>query len=668
MSKLNPQQQAAVTHINSPLLVLAGAGSGKTSVITNKIAWMLTEAGYRAKNVFAVTFTNKAAQEMQHRIRALLPGPISKGIKVSTFHTLGLRMLQSDTASMGYRPGITIMDATDSLAIIKDIGQELNLDDAEKYRNVISNWKNGFIWPTQAINVAQTEDEFNSAKIYGRYIEFLQACNAVDFDDLIAVPVRALQDNADFREKWQNQVRHLLVDEYQDTNGAQYEMVKLIVGKFGELTAVGDDDQSIYSWRGARPENLALLQSDFPNLKVIKLEQNYRSSKRILRSANHLIANNPHLFDKKLWCDLAEGTPLRVMACKHADDEADWISAEILNLKFKNKAKFSDIVILYRSNFQSRLFERSLREKQIPYKISGGSSFFDRTEIKDVLSYLRLLINPLDDSAFLRVVNTPRREIGATTLEKLGLHAQQRHTSLLNSCQNVGLQNTLPDRAIKRLRYFSNWIQNLSKLGESEDPTQVVLQLLNEAGYKEWLQETASSPAQAEARWRNVQELVDWIDQLSTSGSGKRENLLDIVSHISLMDMIAQNDQNEDTDEVCMMTLHAAKGLEFPYTFIVGMEEEILPHHSSLEEGFIEEERRLAYVGITRAQKSLTFTWAQQRKRYGERISCEPSRFLYELPEHDLVWIGDETSSTSPEQLKQSGKDTLAGLKDFLKD
>ncbi|HBR98439.1 MAG TPA: ATP-dependent DNA helicase Rep, partial [Gammaproteobacteria bacterium] len=602
MQQLNPQQRAAVKHLGTPLLVLAGAGSGKTSVITNKIAWMLQDAGYKAPSVYAVTFTNKAAQEMKHRIGGMLKRELTRGLNVSTFHTLGLRMLQMDAAAMGYRRGTTIMDETDSQNALREILNEGDsAETVEDVRPRISQLKNDFIWPEDALSRAQTDREYDIASIYQRYTELLQACNAVDFDDLIAVPVRALQNNAELKEKWQNRVRHLLVDEYQDTNAAQYQLIRLLVGKFGELTAVGDDDQSIYSWRGARPENLALLQEDFPKLTVIKLEQNYRSTRRILRSANQVIANNPHLFEKKLWSDLGHGDPLRVMACKNADDEANWVASEILSLKYRKRCKFSDIAILYRGNFQSRLFEKALREKQIPYKISGGSSFFDRPEIKDVLAYLRLLVNPLDDAAFLRIVNTPRREIGASTLEKLGQHARTRHNSLLNCCSDIGLENTLSPRALKRLRHFSDWMGGLATQAHHSDPADTVHQLLREAGYQDWLQDSCSTPAQADARWGNVDELTGWIERLSKDGSGKTDNLTDIVAHISLMDMIAQNSQ-DDADQVNMMTLHASKGLEFPHTYIVGMEEEILPHHSSLEDGFIEEERRLAYVGITRAR------------------------------------------------------------------
>ena len=666
MSQLNPQQQAAVKHINTPLLVLAGAGSGKTSVITRKIAWMLTEADFKARNVFAVTFTNKAAQEMKQRISGMLDSSLTRGLNVSTFHTLGLKMLQTDPAAMGYRRGITIMDDTDSHSAIREILKEAgSAEDSDSVRPKISHWKNDFVRPEQAIRDAATDHELEAAKIYLRYSELLQACNAVDFDDLIAVPVHALKENQELREKWQNRARHFLVDEYQDTNAAQYELIKLIVGKFGGLTAVGDDDQSIYSWRGARPENLALLQKDFPKLQVIKLEQNYRSTRRILRSANQLIANNPHLFEKKLWSDLGEGPQLRVMACKNADDEAHWLAAEILNLKFRKNISFGDIAILYRGNFQSRLFEKALRERQIPYKISGSSSFFDRAEIKDVLAYLRLLVNPQDDAAFLRIVNTPRREIGASTLETLGQHARTRHASLLQCCTDVALEQQLGARACKRLKFFSDWIRGLSEKAQGGDPVEIVDQLLREAEYRDWLEDSSSSREQGEARWRNVDELVGWIERLASENNGKNDDLTDIVSHISLMDMIAQND-DEGGNEVAMMTLHAAKGLEFPHTYIVGMEEEILPHHSSLEDDFIDEERRLAYVGITRARQALTFTWARYRRRYGERVECEPSRFLYELPEEDLVWMGDETATTSPEELKQNGLETLAGLKNLL--
>ena len=667
MSKLNPQQQAAVHHIDTPLLVLAGAGSGKTSVITRKIAWMLTDAGYRAPNVFAVTFTNKAAQEMRARIGTLLPSKLLRGLSVSTFHTLGLRMLQTDTDAMGYRPGITIMDDTDTRGAIGEILRELNAnEEVDPIKHKISNWKNDFQWPEDVMKTIDDERDMMAATVYGRYVELLHACNAVDFDDLISVPVRALQNNPELREKWQNRARHMLVDEYQDTNAAQYELVKLVVGKFGGLTCVGDDDQSIYSWRGARPENLALLKEDFPRLKVIKLEQNYRSTRRILRSANTVIANNPHIFDKKLWSDHAEGEPLRVMACKNADDEASWVASEMLSLKFRKNIKYGDMAILYRSNFQSRLFERALREKQIPYKLSGGNSFFEKPEIKDTLAYLRLLVNPLDDSAFLRVVNTPRREIGPGTLEKLGQHARNRKSSLLNSSRDLALSELLPERAVKRLHHFGDWIDNLAFMARTAEPVELVQQLLREANYQDWLKDQFET--QADKRWDNVQELVAWISRLAHPDTGKHDNLLDIISHLSLMDMISQNDSDEDTDEVTMMTLHAAKGLEFPHTFIVGMEEEILPHHSSLEEDFIDEERRLAYVGITRARETLTFTWAQQRQRYGERIYCEPSRFLYEIPDDDLIWMGDEHGTASPEQLKQQGLDALAGLKNLLSD
>ncbi|MDO6462267.1 3'-5' exonuclease [Granulosicoccaceae sp. 1_MG-2023] len=667
MSKLNPQQEAAVRHIDTPLLVLAGAGSGKTSVITRKIAWMLTDAGYRGHNVFAVTFTNKAAQEMRQRIGTLLPSVLLRGLSISTFHTLGLRMLQTDTEAMGYRPGITIMDDTDTRSALGEILRELNAnEEVDPIRNKISNWKNDFQWPEEAMKNISDERDMLAATVYARYVELLHACNAVDFDDLISVPVRALQSNPELREKWQNRARHMLVDEYQDTNAAQYELVKLIVGKFGGLTCVGDDDQSIYSWRGARPENLALLKEDFPRLRVIKLEQNYRSTRRILRSANTVIANNPHIFEKKLWSDHGEGEPLRVMACKNADDEANWVAAEILSLKLRKNIKYGDMAILYRSNFQSRLFERALREKQIPYKLSGGNSFFDKPEIKDVLAYLRLLVNPLDDSAFLRVVNTPRREIGPGTLEKLGQHARNRKSSLLNASRDLALSELLPERAVKRLHHFGNWIENLSFMARTGEPVELVQQLLREANYQDWLKDQFET--QADKRWNNVQELVAWISRLADPDKGKHDNLLDIISHLSLMDMISQNDSDEETDEVTMMTLHAAKGLEFPHTFIVGMEEEILPHHSSLEDDFIDEERRLAYVGITRARETLTFTWAQQRQRYGERVYCEPSRFLYEIPDEDLVWMGDEHGSASPEELKQQGLDALAGLKNLLSD
>jgi len=659
--QLNPQQSAAVHHVDSPLLVLAGAGSGKTGVITQKIAYLIRERDMPARHIFAVTFTNKAANEMRARLTKMLGRDATKPLHVSTFHTLGLRLLREDGAAVGLRSGMTIMDGTDCNVAIKQLRAEDNrtsLFSDDQLRWAISAWKNDQISASKALSIAEDDLQLEAAEIYRRYDRLLRAYNAVDFDDLLVLPTQLLQDPA-LLEKWQNRVRHLLVDEYQDTNGVQYDLVKQLVGQFGGLTAVGDDDQSVYSWRGAKPENLGKLQQDFPNLRLIKLEQNYRSTVRVLRSANKLIANNPHLFEKALWSDLGLGEKLRVMPCRSADDEADWVSSEIHTHHFNKRGGWSDYAVLYRSNFQARTFERALREKNIPYKLSGGSSFFDKPEVKDVLSYLRLLVNPTDDTAYLRVVNTPRREIGASTLEKLGNYASERGCSMLEASGQLGLSEKMQARSFSKVQNFYQWVQDTSELATKTKPTTLLAQLLEDVQYQAWLYEAEDTPKAAEKRWGNVAELLNWI-----SGILEREpdaDLTRVVNRLTLMDIL--DGDEEEYDAVNLMTLHASKGLEFPYVFMVGTEEELLPHRNSLSDEAIEEERRLAYVGVTRAQRELTFTYAKYRKRQGEKMSCEYSRFISELPEEDLEWLGEKANA---ETNQKSGRAALAGLRAML--
>lgn len=660
--QLNPQQDAAVKHVDSPLLVLAGAGSGKTGVITQKIAYLLRERQMPARNIFAVTFTNKAANEMRARLTKMLGRDVTKPLHVSTFHTLGLRLLREDGAAVGLRDGMTIMDGTDCNVAIKQLRAEDNrtsLYTDDQLRWAISAWKNDQISASGALSIAEDDLELEAAEIYRRYDRLLRAYNAVDFDDLLVLPTLLLKDPA-LLEKWQNRVRHLLVDEYQDTNGVQYDLVKQLVGTFGGLTAVGDDDQSVYSWRGAKPENLARLQTDFPNLRLIKLEQNYRSTVRILRSANKLISNNPHLFEKKLWSDLGLGEKLRVMPCRSADDEADWISTEIHAHHFRKRGGWKDYAVLYRSNFQARTFERALREKNIPYKLSGGSSFFDKPEVKDVLSYMRLLVNPTDDTAYLRIVNTPRREIGASTLEKLGNYASGRECSLLSASCQLGLAETMQARSFDRLQNFHRWVQDTTEATASTKPTTLIAQMLEDIQYQAWLYEAEDTPKAAEKRWNNVAELLNWI-----SGILEREpdaDLNRVVNRLTLMD-IMDGDEDDDYDAVNLMTLHASKGLEFPCVFMVGTEEELLPHRNSLSDEAIQEERRLAYVGVTRARQELTLTYAKYRRRQGEKTSCEYSRFIGELPEEDLQWLGGKAAEKTDQK---SGREALASLRAML--
>ncbi|MFK7993718.1 MAG: UvrD-helicase domain-containing protein [Granulosicoccus sp.] len=663
---LNPQQLAAVTHFETPLLVLAGAGSGKTGVITKKIAWLIEKQQYSPQSIVAVTFTNKASSEMRQRLKKQLEPRQMRGLTIATFHRLGMDMLHKDGEAIGLRKGFTIMDQSDSLSALRELIGEANsaIEDRE-LQSMISHWKNEFIDPAQALADASDERDRIGAVLYAKYNDLLRACNSVDFDDLIGLPVSLLRDHKDVRDKWRGRVRHLLVDEYQDTNAAQYALVRLLVDKFGALTAVGDDDQSIYSWRGARPENLMALKTDYPNLRVIKLEQNYRSSQRILRCANAVISHNPHEFEKRLWSDLGVGDPLRISVCKHTLDEAEWVAAEILTRHYQKDTRWGDFAILYRSNFQSRPFEQALREKQIPYTISGGKSFFDKPEIKDMLAYLKLLVNPDDDTAFLRCVNTPRREIGPTTLGKLGQHARNRGISLFAAAHDLGLESVLSGKPLYRLQRFANWLTLTADNAERGDTLAVVKGVFEEIDYSDWIEKQFESPPKVQRALQNVQELFDWIERLLTDEDQKDIPLSEVVRSLCLHDMLSRQDDETDNNQVQMMTLHAAKGLEFPHVFMVGMEEDLIPHRNSVEADTIEEERRLAYVGMTRAQHTLTFTRSRARQQFGETNACDASRFLDDLPHEDVITLG-ELGKENADQARATGKDALQGLRALL--
>ncbi|MCU7838222.1 MAG: DNA helicase Rep [Candidatus Thiodiazotropha sp. (ex Troendleina suluensis)] len=666
MTDLNPRQQAAVRYIDGPLLVLAGAGSGKTRVITTKIGHLVKQCGIEPGHITAVTFTNKAAREMKERVTKVVGRDRHQGPVISTFHTLGLNILRRELKRLGYKAGFSIFDQQDSATILKDLLRKQNVGDESEINAIqwiISAWKNDLITPEQALDQAQDDLQVRQAQLYSAYQRSLKAFNAFDFDDLILAPVTLFRDHPDALESCQNRIRYLLVDEYQDTNQAQYELVKQLVGVRAAFTVVGDDDQSIYAWRGARPENLTRLQSDFPRLKLIKLEQNYRSSGRILKSANQLISNNPHVHEKQLWSELGPGPELRVLECRNEEQEAEKVVSEIIHLKFTAKAANSDFAILYRGNHQAKIFEKALRTHNIPYFLSGGTSFFARTEVKDAMAYLRLLANPDDDSAFLRIVNTPRREIGPTTLEKLSGYAQQREIALLPACHEVGLQAVLNSRAYDRLQRFSQFIGHYTQKADN-NPVEAIRSLVNEIDYHNWIRENASSDSIADRRMENVTDLIDWLKALH-NGELQEKTLAEMVNHLTLMDLLERQNEDEAQDQVHLMTLHAAKGLEFPHVFLVGMEEDLLPHRSSIEDGNIEEERRLAYVGLTRAQRSLVMTYAAKRRRFGEMVAGEPSRFLQELVQDDLSWEG-RYSQLSKEQKQERGSAHLANLKSLL--
>ncbi|EKF9831326.1 DNA helicase Rep [Vibrio cholerae] len=669
--KLNPRQDEAVKYVSGPCLVLAGAGSGKTRVITNKIAYLVQQCGYKARNIAAVTFTNKAAREMKERVAQTLGKGESRGLMVSTFHTLGLNIIRCEFKALGLKAGFSLFDDQDQLALLKELTEKQLDGDKDLLRlllSTISNWKNDMLTPPQAKAMAKGEQQQLFAHCFELYQKQMQSYNALDFDDLILLPVLLLRSNEEVRQRWQNRIRYLLVDEYQDTNTSQYELVKLLVGERGRLTVVGDDDQSIYSWRGAKPQNLVLLGEDFPSLKLIKLEQNYRSTSRILRAANILIANNPHVYQKALFSELAEGEKLKVILANNEDHEAERVTAEIIAHKFLNRTEYRDYAILYRGNHQSRLIEKSLTQNRVPYKLSGGTSFFARAEIKDIMAYLRVLVNPDDDNAFLRIVNTPKREIGPATLEKLGSYANMRGKSLFTASFELGLEQHLSGRGFENLRRFTEWLVAIADNAERGNTVEAVRALVRDIRYEDWLYETSASPKAAEMRMKNVSDLYSWIvaDLEGDNPDQQEKTLKEVVQRLTLRDMMERGEENDDSDAVQLMTLHASKGLEFPYVYLIGAEEGILPHQTSIDEENVEEERRLMYVGITRAQRELTFIVCKERRQFGELIKPTQSRFLDELPQEDIEWEVKKKTVTQEERMAK-GQAHIANLRAMFK-
>jgi len=665
--KLNPRQDEAVKYVSGPCLVLAGAGSGKTRVITNKIAYLVQQCGYKARNIAAVTFTNKAAREMKERVGQTLGKAESKGLMVSTFHTLGLNIIKREYRHLGLKSGFSLFDDQDQLALLKELTEKQLDGDKDLLRQLmsaISNWKNDMLSPEQAKAYAQGEQQQLFAFCFEMYQKQMRAYNALDFDDLILLPVLLLRSNEEVRHYWQNRIRYLLVDEYQDTNTSQYELVKLLVGERGRLTVVGDDDQSIYSWRGAKPQNLVLLGQDYPNLRLIKLEQNYRSTSRILRAANILIANNPHVYEKSLFSEIPDGEKLKVLLANNDDHEAERVTGEIIAHKFLNRTDYRDYAILYRGNHQSRLIEKSLMQNRVPYKLSGGTSFFARAEIKDIMAYLRVLVNPDDDNAFLRIVNTPKREIGPVTLEKLGSYANMRGKSLFEASFELGLEQHLTGRGLENLRRFTQWLVAIADQAERGDTVEAVRSLVRDIHYEDWLYETSTSPKAAEMRMKNVSDLYSWIvsDLEGDNYDQEEKTLKEVVQRLTLRDMMERGEENDDSDAVQLMTLHASKGLEFPYVYLIGAEEGILPHQTSIDEDNVEEERRLMYVGITRAQRELTFVMCKERRQYGELLKPTQSRFLDELPFDDVEWEATKKPVTQEERMAK-GQAHIANLR-----
>jgi ATP-dependent DNA helicase Rep len=666
---LNLAQQEAVNYMHGPCLVLAGAGSGKTRVITHKIG-RLIQSGHEPRRIAAITFTNKAATEMRERAKGLI-GKAAKDVVICTFHALGVRMLREDGEALGLKRKFSILDSDDVTSILKDAGGSVDAATARQWQWTISLWKNMGLNSAQAQAHAKDDNEKIIARVMARYEERLTAYQSVDFDDLISLPLKLLQKHERVRHKWQGLMAHILVDEYQDTNATQYEVLKLLVGgntpQDARFTAVGDDDQSIYGWRGATLDNLKRLPIDFPSLKVVKLEQNYRSTSAILRAANNVIGPNPKLFPKNLWSDLGEGEPVRVVDSDNEEHEAERAVARIQSLRAGNDAsaggamEFRSFAVLYRANHQAQMFEKALRKAQIPYKVSGGQSFFDRTEIKDLCSWFRLWVNNDDDPAFLRAVTTPKRGIGHQTLQQLGTFAGQYKLSLFEALFSNSLGAALNARAVAGLHEFGRNVNDLAyRAGHTsgaEDARVFLTDWLKDIDYEKHIYEGEDSEKQAASRWTNVIDFCDWMaqrcgglidDAAGVSTASERKSLLEVAQTISLLSTL--NERETDPNVVTLSTLHAAKGLEWPHVMLVGVTEGLLPFklgdtgaatpggseraHEDANEGIaqrLEEERRLMYVGITRAQRSLAVSWTRKRKKGRDTIAATPSRFIAEM-------------------------------------
>ncbi len=656
---LNLAQQEAVNYVQGPCLVLAGAGSGKTRVITHKIG-QLIRVGLEPQRIAAITFTNKAAAEMRERAKTLI-GRDARGVLICTFHALGVRMLRQDGAALGLKPQFSILDSDDVTSILKDAGGSTDAATARQWQWAISLWKNMGLNAAQAEAQAKDDNEKITARIMARYEERLTAYQSVDFDDLIGLPLKLLQDHADVREKWQAQMGHVLVDEYQDTNATQYEVLKLLVGQRGRFTAVGDDDQSIYGWRGATLDNLKRLPQDFPNLKVVKLEQNYRSTSAILRAANNVIGPNPKLFPKTLFSELGEGEPVRVIDCDSEEHEAERVVARIQSLRAEGSLQmqsqqyreFKDFCVLYRANHMAKPFEKAFRKANIPYKVSGGQSFFDRAEIKDLCSWMVLLVNNDNNQAFIRSVTTPKRGIGHTTLAALGTFGDTYKLSLFESLFSNSLGSVLPAKAVGSLQEFGRYLNDLEYRARrcvgSEDARVFLADWLKEIDYEKHLHDSEDSEKVAAARWGNVMDFCDWMAQRcggqidDTSGATVEKptkTMLEVVQTIALLSTISEREGDQNV--VTLSTLHASKGLEWPHVVLAGVNEGLLPFKLDDDDGSdaaktdsialrLQEERRLMYVGITRAQRTLAVNWLRKRKKGRDFINGMPSRFIAEM-------------------------------------
>ncbi|GGH83019.1 DNA helicase-2/ATP-dependent DNA helicase PcrA [Pullulanibacillus pueri] len=629
---LNPEQKKAVQHTHGPLLLMAGAGSGKTRVLTHRIAYLLIEKEVAPWNVLAITFTNKAAKEMKERLVGLT-GPLAEDLWVSTFHSMCVRILRRDADRIGINRNFSILDGTDQVSVIKQILKEKNID-PKKFNprgilGTISSAKNELKTADDYAKIAKGAYEEIVRDVYMEYEKRLLKNHSLDFDDLIMTTIHLFKRVPEALTYYQRKFQYIHVDEYQDTNHAQYTLVKLLAERFRNLCVVGDSDQSIYRWRGADIQNILSFEKDYPDTEVILLEQNYRSTKKILQAANRVIANNYSRRPKNLWTDNMEGNPIYYYRADNEHDEGRFIAGKIAELS-REGFKYSEMAVLYRTNAQSRVVEEMLVKSNIPYRMVGGIKFYERKEIKDLLGYLRLVANPDDDISFARVVNVPKRGIGASSLDKLADYALQQDISLIQAIQEIE-QTAVPKRAAKSLVEFADQILNWSQMQEYLSVTELVEDVLDKSGYRKALKDEKTLESQS--RLENLDEFLSVTQDFEKNNEDK--SLIAFLSELALdSDMGMEEEDKHQGPGVTLMTLHAAKGLEFPIVFLAGMEEGVFPHSRSLmEEEEMEEERRLAYVGITRAEKQLYLTNAQMRTLFGRMNANPESRFIAEIPE-----------------------------------
>jgi len=636
LNGLNPEQQNAVKATDGPLLLMAGAGSGKTRVLTHRIGYLIVEKHVNPYNILAITFTNKAAREMRERIGKMMGG-VAEEIWISTFHSMCVRILRRDIDRMGFNRNFTILDTTDQQSVIKGILKDKNLDpkkyDPRAILGAISSAKNELINPEEYAKTSGGYFEQTVSDVYTEYQKRLRRNQALDFDDLIMMTIQLFQRVPEVLEYYQRKFQYIHVDEYQDTNRAQYMLVKMLASRFRNLCVVGDSDQSIYRWRGADIANILSFEKDYPNATVILLEQNYRSTKRILLAANKVIENNLNRKKKNLWTENPEGNKLVYYRADSEQGEAQFVAGKIKELTREGKNKQSDIAILYRTNAQSRVMEEVLLKSNIDYSIVGGIKFYDRKEIKDMLGYLRLISNPDDDISLQRVINVPKRGIGSSSVDKIANFAEMHGISFYQALDSVELLGLSP-KITKAAAQFRDLIRNYTNMQEFLSVTELVEEVLDKTGYREMLK--AEKSLEAQSRLENLEELLSVTKNFEKVSEDK--SLVAFLTDLALVaDIDSMDDDEEKTDTITLMTLHSAKGLEFPVVFLIGLEEGVFPHSRSLmEEAEMEEERRLAYVGITRAEQTLFLTNAQMRTLFGRTNMNPASRFISEIPE-DLI-------------------------------